>query len=534
MLLLIEGCPSLPSCCGADLKSPNGRLDPLHSIMAREKAQRKKETTLVPHITPNLSALLQRAQSGDAAQAVKSFLDAGGMPMALVQVSGEAMPLLHSMVFTNAHPHRELAESVRLLVAAGANIDAPYAYTETLCSTALMCAAVRKCCTAVPAVLLEAGADPCAPVSGSATALHRATRQGSTECCKLLLEHEYALLEAKDTAGRTALHHAAETGQLDNVQLLLQYGADVNTTDNRSVSPLVVASLQQHVSIAACLLEAGADVNAAAVDGNNVLIAAVESGSVALVQLLLDHGADISATNNKGQNALFRAARAGHVALLGYLVQRGLSVHSTDNVGHTLLMLAVIRQHEAAVEWSIQHGVAVNAVTSDGSTALHCACMRSSGDSAAMVELLLANGADVHMCNDVDSTALDTAAYYGSTPCAKALIAAGAEVNHNESDGHSTLHIAIMANHAAVAQLLLEHGATAVVNSVVPLECSLGATCCTQATALMMCSTVDTVKVLLAAGADVHVTTAAGDTCLQSSAAQLQSASTVLTDQSWC
>eukprot|EP00953_Heterococcus_sp_UTEX-ZZ885_P003740 2536-Heterococcus_DN1.PRE.1 len=30
----------------------------------------------------------------------------------------------------------------------------------------------------------------------------------------------------------------------------------------------------------------------------------------------------------------------------------------------------------------------------------------------------------------------------------------------------------------------------------------------------MMCTKVDTVKVLLAAGADVHVTTTAGDTCL--------------------
>jgi hypothetical protein len=47
--------------------------------MARKKAQKKKpDTTLVPHRTPNLSALLERAKSGDSALAVKAYLDAGG------------------------------------------------------------------------------------------------------------------------------------------------------------------------------------------------------------------------------------------------------------------------------------------------------------------------------------------------------------------------------------------------------------------------------------------------------------------------
>jgi ankyrin repeat protein len=81
------------------------------------------------------------------------------------------------------------------------------------------------------------------------------------------------------------------------------------------------------------------------------------------------------------------------------------------------------------------------------------------------------------------------------------------------------LHIALNHKHSAVAQLLLEHGATAVMNSVVPANCFNGPYCCTGHTALMMCTTADTVKVLLAAGADVHVTTDGGDTCLHKAAA---------------
>ena len=84
-------------------------------------------------------------------------------------------------------------------------------------------------------------------------------------------------------------------------------------------------------------------------------------------------------------------------------------------------------------------------------------------------------------------------------------------------------------------QLLLEHGATAVINSVIPVNCPIGEDCCDSRTALMMCTTVDTVKVLLAAGADVHTTTDAGDTCIHKAAKHNWKAPyVVLTDQSWC
>jgi ankyrin repeat protein len=67
-------------------------------------------------------------------------------------------------------------------------------------------------------------------------------------------------------------------------------------------------------------------------------------------------------------------------------------------------------------------------------------------------------------------------------------------------------------------QLLLDSGATAIVNSVAPVQCCNGAPCCTHTIPLMLCGTPDTVKVLLAAGADVHLTDDVGDTCLHSAA----------------
>jgi uncharacterized protein len=268
------------------------------------------------------------------------------------------------------------------------------------------------------------------------------------------------------------------------------------------------------VDVAESLLKAGADVNAVDCDGNSALVFAVAQGSAALVQLLLHHGADINAVYEHGKNALFIAACGGHVHLLELLVQRGLSVTAVDDKGTTLLMTATSGGHPSAVEWLLQRGLAVNAGNDDDYTPLYYVNM-SDRDDSAIAELLLANGADVHKRTTIGTTVLHGAAMVGYTECAKVFIAAGADINIAANNGMSSLHLAIMHNNSGVAQLLLAHGATAVLNKVVQVWClESDYYCCFGLTALMMCTTADTAKVLLAAGADVHVTTTAGDTCL--------------------
>ena len=147
----------------------------------------------MPHRTPNLSVLLMRAENGDSARAVKAFLDAGGSSTALTQAKEvtamQQLPFLHNMVLANAHPHKYLAESVQLLIDAGADIDA-----KMVCSashnerTALMLAVKAACCTEAAVVLLRAGADPCVLSAPTATtALHMAAATGLPKSCELLL-----------------------------------------------------------------------------------------------------------------------------------------------------------------------------------------------------------------------------------------------------------------------------------------------------------------------------------------------------------
>jgi hypothetical protein len=54
--------------------------------MARKKATRKQETKLVPHRSPNLSCLLEKAKSGDSIDDVRAYLSAGGSAMSLIEL----------------------------------------------------------------------------------------------------------------------------------------------------------------------------------------------------------------------------------------------------------------------------------------------------------------------------------------------------------------------------------------------------------------------------------------------------------------
>jgi uncharacterized protein len=487
--------------------------------MARKEAHKKKaETTLVPHRTPDLNSLLDRARTGDSALAVKAYLDAGGVVGALVLGGGpsgmQQIPLLHHMALYSSHPHAELAECVRLLVAAGADINCLSGDART----AVMCASERRCCTRALQIFLQSGADVLVSTPSAITTLHHAAMAGRTDSCELLLAKESSLIHLKDVEGCTALLYAVESGHVDTAKMLCQHGADVNTLTTRKTTALMAAcTFFKSAGMVASLIVAGADVNAADQDGNTALMLAAQETSAEAMQLLLSSGADIHAANDSGQNALFAAAQAGQVCMMELLVQHGLSITAFDNKGITLLMTAAVNGHKPAAEWLLQRGVPVDAVDSLGCSALHHACLGSC-DHAAMVELLLASAADVHKRSEYHQTPLFVAASRGHVQCAKALLAAGAGVNTTDISGVIPLHIALHRSHSAVAQLLLEHGATAVMNSVVPVHCCNRPHCCTGLTALMMCTTADTVKVLLAAGADVHVTTDGGDTCLHKAA----------------
>ncbi|KAI9928477.1 hypothetical protein MW887_002522 [Aspergillus wentii] len=135
---------------------------------------------------------------------------------------------------------------------------------------------------------------------------------------------------------KSPLQIAAAKGMFDLVQILLMAGADINHCWNREdlgpITALQAGVESKNIDIVQSLLDWGADVNvpANAKGGRTALQAAISTGSYEIMNLLVQRGADINAppSPRRGRTALQEAATAGNLSMTRYLIQHGANVNA--------------------------------------------------------------------------------------------------------------------------------------------------------------------------------------------------------------
>jgi len=108
-----------------------------------------------------------------------------------------------------------------------------------------------------------------------------------------------------------ALYVAACDGHLSETRILLSLGANVNATDVRGYSALMVAeactALPGRAELVELLIAKGAMVNHQARDGRTALMYAAKNGDTQAVKALLKNGASVNIADNEGQTAVIEA-----------------------------------------------------------------------------------------------------------------------------------------------------------------------------------------------------------------------------------
>jgi ankyrin repeat protein len=140
--------------------------------------------------------------------------------------------------------------------------------------------------------------------------------------------------------GCTPLWHAAQGGHEQVVQLLLENGANANTTTHRGSTPLGEAIKGRHAEIVQLLLENDGVVNTATDVVSTPLGLAAERGYKQLVQLLIENGANVCGVDAVGNTPLIYAAARGHKEIVRMLVENGARVHGVDPFGNELVIQA--------------------------------------------------------------------------------------------------------------------------------------------------------------------------------------------------
>jgi hypothetical protein len=99
------------------------------------------------------------------------------------------------------------------------------------------------------------------------------------------------------------LHFAAENGNLELINFLLQDGADPNCRDLYGRTPLQHAASEGQLKAVFSLLVGGANSDARDINGETALHLAASRGSQDIVRCLLKDGADASITTSSGKTA---------------------------------------------------------------------------------------------------------------------------------------------------------------------------------------------------------------------------------------
>lgn len=292
---------------------------------------------------------------------------------------------------------------------------------------------------------------PPKPIDPKLAALIAAVRSGARGAVEPLLANR-DLVNAKDPAGSTPLHHAAAFGDLDTVKLLLDAGAEINAKNRRGSTPLhwaidneakvrlllsrgaavnarqvegrtplyQAASLGNANAIVRLLLESGADPNLAMANGRTPLMAAAGRGDVEAMTLLVNARAGVDTRNGAGETALILAAGDGNPAAVRFLLDNGADARAKTKRSETALGNAGTAGNEETVRLLLDHGAEVNVRNVRGYSPLMLAAS-SEAIPAGVVRTLLAKGADASFAADYDETARDLAAKRGDTQVTRLL-----------------------------------------------------------------------------------------------------------------
>jgi len=146
------------------------------------------------------------------------------------------------------------------------------------------------------------------------------------------------------------------------VERLIKSKADVNEAQPDGTTALHWAAYHGDAKLAGRLLAAKANPSALTDTGITPMSLACENGNPEVVRALLKAGADANQTLANGETPLMMAARTGRVPILEVLLANGASIDAKEKLrGTTALMWAAANSNPDAVRYLISKGADINA-----------------------------------------------------------------------------------------------------------------------------------------------------------------------------
>nr|XP_033785571.1 serine/threonine-protein phosphatase 6 regulatory ankyrin repeat subunit A-like [Geotrypetes seraphini] len=288
------------------------------------------------------------------------------------------------------------------------------------------------------------------------TMLHASCRKRDPEMVKLLVEYG-AIVDFQNEEGQTPLHVAAWEGDEVLLKLFYQCKANPNIADKLDRSPLHISAERGHTSFMEVLTEKfHSNVLARTKDGSTLMHVASEHGHPDTALAFLKKGVLLHMPNKAGELCLHAATKQGHAAVVKALLKKGAPVDARTKDNYTALHIAAQYCKPLVAQTLLGFGAQVQLKGGKArETALHIAARIHEGEKVA--EMLLKSGADVNLEQENGETALHIAARHGNLKMITALIEEGGELIGQSKVGESPLHIAVRHCHLPVVEEILRY-----------------------------------------------------------------------------
>lgn len=256
------------------------------------------------------------------------------------------------------------------------------------------------------------------------------------------------------------------------LQALIEFGADLDAAGPEGYTALHFACAMFPFNLE-ILVKSGADVNAATRSGMTPLMSCKARDT----NLLMDYGADPCATDISGKNAFFYVDTVQKAKLLK---KWGVPLDARDRLGGTALMQAVSSNKPIRViHWFASFPQLVDARDNNNNNALMRAV--NVGNEEAMKFLLAVE--DPKVRNGQGRTLLMQVVGNRSLNQVRILVEAGCEVNLQDDEGNTALHIAAKSLCPDIVIYLLAQGASAATRNnydLTPMSAAIDYCICTE------------------------------------------------------
>ena len=305
----------------------------------------------------------------------------------------------------------------------------------------------------LPGIVLPRDKDLGQTSAEGVTPLMIASYNGDVREVKNILQRDTNALQMKNQYNLTALDYAIDNDQVQVVDVLLGYGADLDLINQDGLSVLHRCVLTEQLSKVETCIQIGVNLDLRSSEGETALHLAIQNQSVDIVFLLIKHSCDITARNKEGFTPMECAFFSDN-----FNMQQALTLPTNVNVTANFQFLQACATGDIAVIETMvaQYGDAIVHLTEEGASCLHVACQYS---QLGAVITLCKYGANVNQISSNGNTALIMAAITDCSQIVSVLAKAGARMNYRNILGRTALHCAVIEQNVTTVKVLVENGA---------------------------------------------------------------------------